>query len=109
MYASKKMSKAERQYSVIDQEALAIMFAVKRFRQYMMGRSFILMTDHKPLERIFGKNRDLARVTNNRLTRWALLLNEYDFEKGYTKGTNNCWRDMLSRLPITGKHQQKNN
>lgn len=60
-YASRTLSDAEKRYSNIDREALAILFAVRKFHQYVYGRSFTLVTDHKPLQRIFGENRNLQR------------------------------------------------
>ncbi|XP_054287580.1 uncharacterized protein K02A2.6-like [Macrosteles quadrilineatus] len=99
-YASRTLSDAEKRYSNIDREALAILFAVRKFHQYVYGRSFTLVTDHKPLQRIFGENRNLPKVMNNRLVRWALELNQYNFQIKYRKGDENVCADALSRLPI---------
>ena len=53
-YASTIMSKAEQQYAQIDKEALGLMFGVQHFHQYLYGRKFVLVTEHKPLLSIFG-------------------------------------------------------
>lgn len=66
-YASRKFNEIEQKYSVTDQEALAIVFGVNKFHQYLYGRRFILLSDHKPLERIFSHNRDTPKVISNRL------------------------------------------
>ncbi|XP_045451571.1 uncharacterized protein K02A2.6-like [Melitaea cinxia] len=96
-YASRALTPAERNYSQIHREALAIVFAVKKFHQYLYGRHFILRTDHKPLTSIFGADSGIPSMTASRLQRWALLLSAYDFTIEYIN-TNNNGADALSRL-----------
>jgi hypothetical protein len=56
-FASRALSKSEPGYSQLDKEALALVYGVKYFQQYLYGRPFIFKTDHKPLISIFGKKR----------------------------------------------------
>ena len=55
-YASRSLSPAERRYSHLDKEALAIVFGVGKFHRYIFGRRFLLYSDHKPLIHIFGES-----------------------------------------------------
>ena len=56
MFASRTLSRAERSYSQLDREALAIMFAIKKFNRYILCRKFSIVTDHQPLVGIFKTN-----------------------------------------------------
>lgn len=98
-FASRKLTDAERKYSVIDREALAIFYAIRKFDQYLRGVRFHLRTDHKPLVHIFGEKRNLPKLVNNRLTRWAIYIGQYNYEIEYRKGSRNQVADCLSRLP----------
>ena len=91
-YASRSLTKAERQYSTIQKECLAIVYATKQFRHYLLGHHFNLFTDHAPLQWLS------AQRMEGLLCRWALCLQEYDFSIMYRKGTQNQNADALSRL-----------
>ncbi|XP_017471605.1 PREDICTED: uncharacterized protein K02A2.6-like [Rhagoletis zephyria] len=97
-HASKTLTEAEQKYSQIEKEALALVFALKKFHRYIFGRKFTLCTDHKPLLAIFGKNKGIPTYAANRLQRWALILMMYDFNIQYVKTTDFGCVDMLSRL-----------
>lgn len=105
-FASRTLTGAEKNYASIDREALALVFGVKKFNQYLWGRTFCLVTDHKPLIRIFGTKRDLPKVTNNRLVRWALLLSSYKYKIVYKTGKENP-ADGLSRFPRTSSEESE--
>ncbi|KAL5256343.1 hypothetical protein ACHWQZ_G011539 [Mnemiopsis leidyi] len=94
------MTSAEKNYSQIDKEATAIVWAIKRFHLYLYGRKFKLVTDNQPLVHIFNKNKQLSVMTAARLTRWSIFLMDYDYDIVYrpTKAHGNA--DMLSRLPV---------
>ncbi|CAA9997997.1 unnamed protein product [Nesidiocoris tenuis] len=99
-FTSRKLSKTEQHYSVIDREALAIVHTVRKFDQYLYGRKFILRTDHKPLIYIFGDRIELPKLAFSRVSRWAVMLNEFDFTIEFIPGKENSPADVLSRLPI---------
>lgn len=97
-YASRSLSAAEKSYSQIDREALAIVFGVRKYHQYLFGRKFVLRTDHKPLTYIFGDKVGIPVMAASRLQRWAVLLSAYNYTIEYVASKNNC-ADALSRLP----------
>ena len=91
-YASRKMLDRERKYSTIEKEALAILFGITKFDFYLRGKQFILETDHKPLVYL-----QKSTSSNDRLTRWALQLQNYPFRLVHIAGTDNIGADFLSR------------
>ena len=97
---SKSLTDAQRNYSQIQKEALAIVFALKKFHQFLYGRRFILVTDHKPLLALFGPTKPTPALAGNILARWALTLSQYDYIKEYRKTSEHGNADVLSRLPI---------
>lgn len=98
MYAASSFNDAERNYPQVEREALALVYAVKKFRHYIYGRRFELQTDHKPLLRIFGDKTGIPVHTANRLRRYALTLLGYDFTTSYIANENFAYADFVSRL-----------
>ena len=82
-FASRTMTPAEKNYSQVEREALAFIFGVKRFRQYLWGRHFTLETDHRPLVTIPSPKNGIPTMTEARLQRWALILSGYTYESAY--------------------------
>ena len=99
-FASRTLSKAESNYAHIDKEALAIIFGVKRFHQYLFGRHFEIKTDHRPLTHLFSESKGVPTMASGRIQRWALLLSAYDYTIRYKQGKLNANADALSRLPL---------
>ena len=66
-FASRTLTTSERNYSQLEKEALSLVFAVKKFHQYLYGHEFILYTDHKPLTTILSPKRGIPPLAAARL------------------------------------------
>ena len=99
-FASRTLTKAELNYSHLDKEALAIIFGVKKYHQYIYGRHFVIKTDHKPLTHIFSESKAVPTMASGRIQRWAITLGAYDYSTQYKQGVANANADALSRLPL---------
>ena len=95
-YASRILTSAERNYAPTEGECLAVVWAVKKFRHYLHGRTFEILTDHHALKWLQS-----ARFSNSKLERWALALQEHDYRIDYHRGTDNVVADCLSRAVDT--------
>lgn len=84
-FASRTLSQAESNYAQIEHEALSIVFGVKKFHQYLFGKEFTLLTDHRPLTSIFGPKTGIPSLAASRMQRWALLLSAHQYEIRYRK------------------------
>ena len=98
-FASKTLSKTQRNYHHLDKEAYAIIYGITKFYEYLFGRSFTLRTDKKALVRIFGPYTSIPIMATNRLQRWAIFLSAFTYKIEYISGKKNVVADYLSRLP----------
>lgn len=94
-YMSKKTTPAEERYSSYELEVLAVIQAVKKFRIYLLGIQFRIVTDCAAFQCTM-KKKDLT----TRVARWALLLEEYSYEIVHRRGSQMAHVDALSRHPI---------
>jgi hypothetical protein len=92
LYISRKLSPAEKNYAIIEKECLAIVWAVTKLSKYLLGAPFTLMTDHSPLVAL-----DRKKLSNAKLTRWSLILQDFIFNIVYIPGVQNKIADTLSR------------
>jgi transposase InsO family protein len=100
LFTSRTLNKAERNYSQLEREALALVFALKQFHYYVYGTKFTLKTDHKPLLGIFGPSKLIPSMASGRIIRWCLMLQAYRFDLVHTSGKLLGNADFLSRLPL---------
>jgi hypothetical protein len=91
-FASRRLTPAETRYSTIERELLGVVWAVEHFRSYLLGRKFLIKTDHKPLVWV-----EKLRETSARICRWKEILAAYNFDIVHTRGVDNVVADYLSR------------
>ena len=96
-YASRTLSEAEQKYSVVEKEALGLVWAVNHFRVYLLGRPFTLITDHCPLKWLKS-----FKDPTGRIARWLMILSEYQWDIEHRKGREHGNADGLSRRRTEG-------
>ena len=104
-FVSRTLKPAERNYSQIEREALAIVWAVKRFHRYLYARQFVLCTDHRPLEMIFDPYKSLSEVVSNRIQRWGIFLTSYRYTVEFRPTGKHANADMCSRYPVVHEEE----
>jgi len=93
-YASRILTKAERNYDVTRRELLAIVFGLKTFKQYVLGRQFVIRTDHAALQWLRKTPEPMGQ-----LARWLTFIEQFDFEVIFRAGAKHGNADGLSRRP----------
>ena len=92
-YASRTLNDAQLNYSTTEKELLAVIFALEKFRSYLIGSKVIVYSDHAAIRYLLTK-----KDAKPRLIRWILLLKEFDIEILDKRGSENLVADHLSRL-----------
>ncbi len=87
-FASRSLAPAEKVYSQLDKEALSIVFGGKNFNQYLLGRRFTILSDHKPLQHLFAEDKPIPTLASARIKRSGIILGAYNY-KGSTDLENN--------------------
>ena len=105
-FVSRTLSSSEQNYAQLEKEALSLIFGIKKFHQYLYGRHFTLVTDHKPLTAILGPKKGIPTLAAARLQRWAVLLSAYKYDIKFKPTQSHANADGLSRLPLHGNAQE---
>jgi len=103
-YGGRGVRPAESRWTITELEMLAVVEGTKHFHTYLASNEFEIFTDHVSLT--FVQNMKLSG--NNRLTRWALFMQQYKFKINYKKGCQMTWADALSRIPSGSNHDSRN-
>ena len=98
-YLSHQLNETQQRWPIIEKEAYAIIYSIQKFRHYLYGSKFTVMTDHKTLKHLFT-----SPMLNSRIQRWAIILEEYGCDVEYISGLRNVVADALSRLGSTGEN-----
>ncbi len=93
-YGSRSLTKAERRYCATRRELLALVWSVRHFRTYLLGRPFLARTDHNALKWLFQ-----FKDPEGQVARWLEILAEFDLTIQHPPGQKHCNADGLSRIP----------
>ena len=96
-FFSRTLTGSEKQHSTVEREAQAIVESIKKWRHFLLGRHFILLTDQKALSFIFDQNHS-SRIKNDKIMRWRLELSPFSYDIQYRPGKENVSADALSRI-----------
>ena len=102
-YASRTLTPAEKNYAQVDREALAIVYGVKKFHEYLYGQKFILVTDNRPVTHIFSPKKCTPSIAAARIQRWAMFLGAHNYSIEHRPAIKHANVDGLSRLPVHTK------
>ncbi|RVW67359.1 Retrovirus-related Pol polyprotein from transposon 17.6 [Vitis vinifera] len=100
-YASKTLNDAQKNYTTTEKELLAVVFALDKFRNYLLGTSIVIFTDHSALKYLLNKKDAKAR-----LIRWILLLQEFNIQIKDKQGVENVVADHLSRVKVESHFEE---
>ena len=87
-YSSRTLTPSERNYSQLEKEGLACIFGIKKYNDYVFGRPFELVTDHKPLLGLLKEDRATSQQASSRIKRWSLFLSNYEYQLVFRSTTH---------------------
>lgn len=99
-FFSRTLNQSERNHSAVEKEAYAIVESLKKWRHFLIGRPFQLITDQKSVSFMFN-NKHPSKIKNEKIQRWRLELAPYKYDITYRPGKHNAVADALSRVCAT--------
>ena len=103
-YYAKRFNPTQRRYAIFEQEALALITAIRHYRYLLLGQQTIVWTDHKPLVSWFKK--PMLRDLPLRQAKWLVAVQDVEVDIRYIPGEHNHFADLLSR-PDKGVHFER--
>ncbi|KRX14072.1 Retrovirus-related Pol polyprotein from transposon [Trichinella nelsoni] len=94
---SRMLSNSEQRHSSVEKEAYAIVEAIRKWRHYLLGHHFHLITDQRSVAFMFN-NKQAGKAKNDKIMRWRLELSPYSYDIIYRSGDLNTKADALSRI-----------
>ena len=95
-FFSRTLSQSEQRHSSIEKEAYAIVESIRKWRHYLLGNHFTLITDQKSVAFMMNPKQS-GKTKNEKITRWRIELSSYSYDIIYRPGENNTAADALSR------------
>ena len=95
-FFSRTLSNSERHHSSVEKEAYAIVEALRKWKHYLLGNHFHLLTDQRSVAFMFD-NQKLGKVKNEKIARWRIELSSFSYDIMYRAGAGNVAADALSR------------
>lgn len=110
-FGSRSVTSAEKNYSLIEMEGLAIVFGLQNFHQYLYGMHFTLITDNKPVSLVLGLKKSIPAIAAAHIQRWAVQLVAYSYDlkccpsnQSRNADCRSCHHiDRCAGLPVTAK------
>ena len=97
-FYSRTLNKSEQHYPAVEKEACAIVEAVQKWRHYLYGRHFKLITDQRSVAFIYDRKRAKSKIKNDKIMRWCTELSPYSYDIIYRPGPENKRADAFSRV-----------
>lgn len=102
-YTSRHLNTREQRWTTIEKEAAAMIFAIKRFKHYLLDNPFVIVSDHAPLQWLGGFSE-----ANGKLGRWAYKLSKMKYRIQYRPGRVHQNADCLSRIRSVNSEGEAN-
>ncbi|GAU90755.1 hypothetical protein RvY_03129 [Ramazzottius varieornatus] len=96
---SRALNKAEKRFSAIELECLAILYCIQKFRRFLEGTPFTVVTDHMPLVSMLRRGRE-TETESRPINKWLMDMVNFDFKFVYKKGNLHTDADAISRHPV---------
>ena len=94
-FFTRTLRDSEKLYPPVEREACAVIEALRKWKHYLIGTHFTLVTDNEPIAFMYGKHK--KKIKNDKIQRWRLELSEFSFDSVYRPGPQNLAADALSR------------